>query len=159
MIGALGLFQSPLSVSWALLSRPRQPMASVAIATGLIWGVTNPFIARGVRIAGALPVRSYTGELGWWRAGAPGVRSASRRRRHSLPTPTLPRFHVPAGLAWLDGLLHHLLTPAFIVPQALNLCGSVLFAATLGSTNISLAAPVANGAAGTLCVSPSAYTT
>ncbi len=46
----------------------------------------------------------------------------------------------------LDGLLHHLLTPAFLVPQALNLIGSVLFAAALGGGNISVTAPVANGA-------------
>ncbi|EFN52783.1 hypothetical protein CHLNCDRAFT_138411 [Chlorella variabilis] len=49
------------------------------------------------------------------------------------------------GLAPLDTLLHHLLTPTFVVPQALNLCASVLFAATLGSSNVSITAPVANG--------------
>jgi hypothetical protein len=45
----------------------------------------------------------------------------------------------------LDSLLHHLFTPEFIIPQALNLCGSVLFAATLGRGNVSFTAPVANG--------------
>ena len=96
-----------------------------------------------------------------WGGGEPGllactvpVAAAAAPAADAHP----PRFHVRAGLAWLDGLLHHLLTPAFIVPQALNLCGSVLFAATLGSTNISLAAPVANGEAGTGCVSLSGCT-
>ena len=46
----------------------------------------------------------------------------------------------------VDGLLHHLLTPAFVVPQALNLIGSVLFVAVLGGSSISVTAPVANGA-------------
>ncbi len=52
---------------------------------------------------------------------------------------------VLAGVGPLDGLLHHLLTPAFLLPQALNLGGSVLFAAALSSCDISVAAPVANG--------------
>ena len=46
----------------------------------------------------------------------------------------------------LDGLAHHLLTPAYVVPQALNLCGSLLFAAALGGGSVSVTAPVANGA-------------
>lgn len=79
------------------------------LAAGLLWGVTNPFIARGTRFVAASPAIRYT------------------------------------GLGPLDGLLRHLLTPAFIAPQLLNLAGSVLFAASLGSGSISLAAPVANG--------------
>ncbi|KAL4440080.1 hypothetical protein ABPG75_003081 [Micractinium tetrahymenae] len=72
-------------------------------------GITNPFIARGTRLAAKTRVRCFT------------------------------------GLGPLDGLLHHLLTPTFLLPQALNLAGSVLFAAALGSADISIAAPVANG--------------
>ena len=85
---AINPVQSSASVSVTALSRPHQPMASVAIGIGLIWGITNPFIARGARIAGALPARSYTGELGWWRAGAPGVHTvAAGHRCHRRPTP------------------------------------------------------------------------
>jgi hypothetical protein len=54
---------------------------------------------------------------------------------------------LPTGLAdfvYTDAALHHLLLPAFIVPQLLNLSGSVLFALSL-SGDISIAAPVANG--------------
>lgn len=79
------------------------------IVVGLLWGITNPFIARGTRLAAKTPARQFI------------------------------------GLGPLDGLLHHLLTPAFLLPQALNLVGSVLFAAALGSCDISIAAPVANG--------------
>lgn len=49
------------------------------------------------------------------------------------------------GVSPLDSLLHHITTPAFILPQLLNLSGSVLFAASLASSNISLAVPLANG--------------
>jgi hypothetical protein len=52
---------------------------------------------------------------------------------------------VHAGVGAVDSLLHHLLTPDFILPQALNLSGSVLFAATLGGSNVSFVVPVANG--------------
>jgi multidrug transporter EmrE-like cation transporter len=45
----------------------------------------------------------------------------------------------------VDQLLHHLATPAFLLPQLANLLASVLFAWTLGFTKISVAAPVANG--------------
>lgn len=81
----------------------------LALLVGLLWGATNPFIARGARIAAAQPARRRT------------------------------------GVPLLDGLLHHLLTPAFLLPQALNLIGSVLFAAALGGGNISVTGPVANG--------------
>ncbi|KAI3431628.1 hypothetical protein D9Q98_004676 [Chlorella vulgaris] len=79
------------------------------ILIGIVWGSTNPFIARGARIAAARTIRRIT------------------------------------GVAAVDSLLHHLLTPDFILPQALNLSGSVLFAATLGGSNVSFVVPVANG--------------
>jgi hypothetical protein len=58
------------------------------------------------------------------------------------------------GLVPLDALLHHLATPAFLVPQALNLCGSVLFAVTLAKGNVNITGPVANGLCitGALCI-------
>ena len=53
----------------------------------------------------------------------------------------------------MDGALHRLLTPAWVVPQLLNVCGSLLFAWSLGFSSISVAGPVANG--GRLAASPS----
>lgn len=50
-----------------------------------------------------------------------------------------------SGSPALDTALHHLLTLAFILPQLANLSASVLFAWALGFSNISVAAPVANG--------------
>lgn len=44
----------------------------------------------------------------------------------------------------IGSLLAHLTTPAFIVPQALNQCGSALFIYLLGVTDISTLVPVAN---------------
>ncbi|KAL4438680.1 hypothetical protein ABPG77_006284 [Micractinium sp. CCAP 211/92] len=96
---------------WAL--RPGRRSATGAAAFPLVSsccaGITNPFIARGTRLAAKKASRTLT------------------------------------GVGPLDGLLHHLLTPAFLLPQALNLGGSVLFAAALSSCDISVAAPVANG--------------
>ncbi len=42
-------------------------------------------------------------------------------------------------------MLLHLTTPSFIIPQLLNLSGSVLFALSLGSNDLSIAVPLANG--------------
>lgn len=102
-------------------------------------GITNPFIARGARLAAKTPSRHLTG----------GPRHALRLPGLLSCQPSLPCTYLcfpgRAGLAPLDNLLHHLLTPAFLLPQALNLVGSVLFAASLGSGDISVAAPVANG--------------
>lgn len=134
-------------------------------------GVTNPFIARGARLAASTPIRRLTGagkvELQCQIAAVTKRCSSCAAARRPLlaascwqtfsrirPCPTqhtLPSPQCLAGVSPLDGLLHHLLTPAFLLPQALNLCGSVLFAAVLGSGDISLAVPVANGA-GPLCV-------
>lgn len=51
----------------------------------------------------------------------------------------------PAGAVRLDAALQHVLTPQFIVPQLLNLLGSAVFAFTLTVSDLSLAAPLANG--------------
>lgn len=62
------------------------------------------------------------------------------------PRLTLPRLPSrPAGLPAADALLQHLAAPAFILPQLLNLSGSVLFAAALAHGSISAAVPLANG--------------
>lgn len=101
------------------------------------------------------PIRSWPGERGVQRPCPPANTQVCPRASPPPPPlpacallPASPAFPPPlgAGLATLDSLLHHLLTPAFVVPQALNLCGSVLFAAALGSSDISVTAPVANGA-------------
>jgi Putative transmembrane family 234 len=42
-------------------------------------------------------------------------------------------------------VLLHLTAPAFIIPQLLNLCGSILFAISLGPNDLSIAVPLANG--------------
>lgn len=56
---------------------------------------------------------------------------------------------LPPETAGLSPLLHsfvlHITCPAFIFPQLLNLTGSLLFAATLGSGKLSIAVPLANG--------------
>lgn len=76
-----------------------------------------------------------------------GPASQATATLHLLPSADPRHRSPPAGLSPLDGLLHHLLTPAFAVPQALNVAGGVLFAASLRGASISLAAPVANGEA------------
>ena len=56
----------------------------------------------------------------------------------SLPQPT--------GFPLADSILNYLTTPQFIIPQLLNLCGSVLFAVILGwGGELSVAVPLANG--------------
>lgn len=49
------------------------------------------------------------------------------------------------GRAAFDTFISHIVTPAFIVPQSLNLSGSFLFARALGSGDLSVAVPLANG--------------
>lgn len=44
----------------------------------------------------------------------------------------------------LSRLICLLTTPAFLLPQALNLCGSVLFTALLASEDLTVAVPIAN---------------
>ncbi|KAL4521130.1 hypothetical protein Ndes2526B_g00297 [Nannochloris sp. 'desiccata'] len=60
--------------------------------------------------------------------------SLSKKKRKAL-----------TGFNFLDSVLLHLTTPAFIIPQALNLCSSVLFALSLGFNDLSIAVPLANG--------------
>lgn len=47
---------------------------------------------------------------------------------------------------WLAELAALVTTPAFLVPQALNQCGSVLFVLLLGGANISVVVPLVNAA-------------
>ena len=63
-----------------------------------------------------------------------------------LPSPPPPHLSLSlAGSPFLNSLLLHLTTPAFIIPQLLNLSGSILFALSLGSADLSIAVPLANG--------------
>ncbi len=65
-------------------------------------------------------------------------------RRGTLQAARRPARRV-SGVGAVDQLLHHLATPAFLLPQLANLLASVLFAWALGSSDISVAVPVANG--------------
>ncbi|GAB4823770.1 hypothetical protein N2152v2_010816 [Parachlorella kessleri] len=65
-------------------------------------------------------------------------------RRGTLQAASRPVTRL-TGLPTTDQLLHHLATPAFLLPQAVNLVGSALFAWSLGFGRVSVAAPVANG--------------
>jgi hypothetical protein len=58
---------------------------------------------------------------------------------------TKPKNHT--GISFLNAIIHHLSTPAFAIPQLLNLSGGILFTATLSSAgaDISIISPVANG--------------
>lgn len=47
----------------------------------------------------------------------------------------------------LSSLLLHLTTPSFIIPQLVNLSGSVLFATQLGGAVLSVVVPLTNGIA------------
>ena len=82
------------------------------------------------------PTRRLTGEWVGMRAAGGGADSVPAARA------------ALAGLSLLDGLLHHVSTPQFIVPQLLNLSGSVLFAYTLGVAPLALVSTVANGEGG-----------
>ena len=72
-----------------------------------------------------------------WGATNPYIRLGTLRVESKLST--------PAPLSTL--VLSHVTAPLFVVPQLLNLSGSVLFTFLLGlpSTQLSLAVPVANG--------------
>lgn len=45
------------------------------------------------------------------------------------------------------GLVLYLKTPSFLIPQVLNLCGSLAFAALLSVGELSVVAPIANATA------------
>lgn len=45
----------------------------------------------------------------------------------------------------MDSVIRHAVTPSFVIPQILNISGSILFTWSLGIIKLSLAAPVANG--------------
>ena len=88
------------------------------VLVGLLWGATNPLIRRGTLLVERKAASVRQAN------GAPGARHRVRSR-----------------------LEVHLTTPAFLVPQLLNLSGSALFWYLLRQPGalLSLAVPVANG--------------
>lgn len=68
------------------------------------------------------------------------------RRGVLIADKRLPSFK-PSGFAAIDAILCHITTPAYVVPQLLNLSGSLLFAYSLAQQGVSVSifSPVANG--------------
>ncbi|CAG9461989.1 unnamed protein product [Pedinophyceae sp. YPF-701] len=89
------------------------------VLIGVVWGSTNPFIKRGSEAAAR--------------------RAAQRHAKRHGPA--------KASAATQPGALDLLLTPSYVVPQAINLLGSAAFTALLGYTRVTRAGPVTNAVA------------